>query len=303
MNQPKSIGILTYDTTNLGDWTQTAAALHVWWTFFNKPTTFTQFVKNCIQTSSMESIPITWIQRDTIELQVKPDGIDKVIILCNGWWMHKKDTYAFVTPDWIVPIYTSIHITNRDMLTPSVIEHLQRYAPIGCRDASTAQLCRKHGIDAYFSGCITMLLDLHDPLSGLECTEDFSSNELHIDILLRMNVQPSKPLLKRTQHHNELGELYNIIRVIQDTYNYMHAARIVTARLHVWLPLATNGANVILMSKHTNLAFKNGDKDNESEEINRFAGLTEIVYNTDSVGMFKKGLLADTLQRIERVFF
>jgi hypothetical protein len=57
------------------------------------------------------------------------------------------------------------------------------------------------------------------------------------------------------------------------------------------------------MSKHTNLAFKNGDKDNESEEINRFAGLTEIVYNTDSVGMFKKGLLADTLQRIERVFF
>ena len=34
------IGIMTYDTTNLGDWTQTAAALYVWWIYFKKPRTF-----------------------------------------------------------------------------------------------------------------------------------------------------------------------------------------------------------------------------------------------------------------------
>ena len=40
-----SIGILAYDTVNLGDWTQTAGAMYAWWTYFQKPNTFKQFVE------------------------------------------------------------------------------------------------------------------------------------------------------------------------------------------------------------------------------------------------------------------
>ena len=292
---------MTYDTVNLGDWTQTAAAMYVWWVHFHKPNTFKQFIEECVTQSRMNEYPVTWINRDQIGSSVKPDGIDQVIMICNGWWMHKKGTYQFITPDWLVPIYTSMHFTDAGIITPDVRDHLVRYQPIGCRDSSTMKLLCSLGIDAYFSGCLTMTMNMRDPAFGFVCSEDFSANDIYIDILLRMNIQPLATMIKRTQHHTEPNDLKNINRIVQATYNYMFAVRVVTARLHVWLPLACNGANVVLMSKHTNQPFKNGDADNESEKINRFAGLTEVVYNKDGFDMFRKGLLTDTLEKILQV--
>lgn len=38
------------------------------------------------------------------------------------------------------------------------IEYFKRYQPIGCRDENTAIKLRNHGIDAYFSGCLTLTI-------------------------------------------------------------------------------------------------------------------------------------------------
>jgi len=97
-----SIGILCYNTINLGDWTQTAAALYIWWDYFEKPDTFKQFVQDCITTSYIKNYPITWIERDEISLTAKPNGVDNVILICNAWMMHtKNDRYNFPPPNWI----------------------------------------------------------------------------------------------------------------------------------------------------------------------------------------------------------
>jgi len=252
-----------------------------------------------MEDSTMCGYPVTWINRDFIGSAVKPDRIDQVILLCNGWWMHKKGTYQFITPDWIVPIYTSVHFVDPQMITAEVATHLKRFQPIGCRDLASVTLLQQNGIEAYFSGCLTMVLNMRDPAYGYTQTEDYSQNEIQVDTLNRFNLVPIAPLIKRTQHHKEPGYLPNLARILQDMYNYMFAQQIVTPRLHVWLPLACNGAPVILMSKHTNVAFKVGDKDNESEAINRFGGLTDIALEPKLLPIFTKGLLTDTLEKIQ----
>ena len=77
----------------------------------------------------------------------------------NAWFMHHPEN--FPPTDCINPLYISFHVQERladRMLTPKVIEHLKKYAPIGCRDTATRDLLQNRGIDSYFSGCLTLTL-------------------------------------------------------------------------------------------------------------------------------------------------
>lgn len=58
-------------------------------------------------------------------------------------------------------LFISDHISPgifERLLRPKVIEYLKDYA-IGCRDIRTLKLLRSKGVDAYFSGCLTLTLD------------------------------------------------------------------------------------------------------------------------------------------------
>ena len=84
-----------------------------------------------------------------------------------------------VVSQQINPLYISYHIHNRDppvrpwmmekiseyrysstMINKDTIQNLIKFQPIGCRDISTQIELEKHGIKAYFSGCITLTLDI-----------------------------------------------------------------------------------------------------------------------------------------------
>ena len=293
-------------TPNLGDWTQTAASLYVWWIHFNKPDTFKEFLEKCINTSYICNYPITWIDRDNISLIDKPDGIDNVLILCNAWWMHKiNGTYNFPPPDWIKPIFISFHICQESILSHDTIKYLIKHQPIGCRDISTQKLLEDRGIYAYFSGCLTMVLDLKDPNLGFTSNIDYSNNIIHIDYSdLRQDCSPNNlNIIKKTQNHREIGNNMNIINAIQECVNNMTATQIITTRLHVWLPLICNDANITLMNKQTNKQFANNDTDNHGQHINRFNGLTQIVYdNKYKLKIFRKILLNKALLEINKFF-
>jgi hypothetical protein len=80
----------------------------------------------------------------------------------------------------------------------------------------------------------------------------------------------------------------------------MSAIKVVTLRLHMWLPLACNDCNVVLMNNSTKKEFVNGDKDNAYQSVNRFNGLTELVYNKAVLHAFKPVLLQDLLTRMDK---
>ena len=287
------IGILIYDTTNLGDWTQTAAALYVWWVYFKRPNTFKNFVETCIEKSEIESYPIIWINRDRISECIKPKEIHKVIILCNGWWMNKyNDEYCFIAPEWIIPIYISVHISNPEILSEEVIEYLKKNEPIGCRDNSTKILLQNNGVNAYFSGCLTMTLNLRDTKLGFIPKNNYQDKIVIIDY----DIESTENTIKLTQFISDIHNKYNLIDTIQRSIDLLFAEKVITNRLHVWLPLICNNANIVLMNNNTKKEFVSGDSDYQN--INRFAGIIEVINNKNNLKVFNSLLLNKTLYEI-----
>ncbi|MEG7371146.1 polysaccharide pyruvyl transferase family protein [Serratia marcescens] len=84
---------------------------------------------------------------------------NKAKMIMNAWYMDLPEN--FPPSDNVCPLYVSIHINStvaEKMLTPAAIEHFKKYSPIGCRDFYTRDLLQKKGIDAYYSGCMTLTL-------------------------------------------------------------------------------------------------------------------------------------------------
>ncbi len=98
---------------------------------------------------------------------------EPVKLIMNGWFMHKPENWPPVKQ--IVPFLTSFHINPaiaERMLSEKGIEYfkeyVKKYGPVGARDKGTERLLKSKGIEAYFSGCLTLTLGKtykHNPKS------------------------------------------------------------------------------------------------------------------------------------------
>lgn len=82
-------------------------------------------------------------------------------IIMNGWYMHNPANWP--PSDKIDPLFVAVHINSlaKDALTtPESIKYFKKHEPIGCRDHYTMELLKKKGVDAYFSGCMTLTLGM-----------------------------------------------------------------------------------------------------------------------------------------------
>ena len=78
----------------------------------------------------------------------------------NGWFTH--NIHNWMPSDDIEPIFVSFHMNNTAapfMLSEKGIAYLKKHQPIGCRDQFTADTLNAKGIDAHFTGCLTLTLD------------------------------------------------------------------------------------------------------------------------------------------------
>ncbi|MEN3324120.1 polysaccharide pyruvyl transferase family protein [Mariniflexile soesokkakense] len=85
---------------------------------------------------------------------------DEIKLIMNGWFTHNY--HHWVPSDKITPFYVAFHMNSSAapyMFTEKGIAHLKKHEPIGCRDKYTVQILKKKGIDAYFTGCLTLTLD------------------------------------------------------------------------------------------------------------------------------------------------
>lgn len=83
----------------------------------------------------------------------------KVATIMNGWYMHNPIHWP-PSPS-IIPLFVAFHINTSvkdQMLNVESIQYLKKYEPIGCRDLFTVNCLKSKGIDAYFSGCMTLTL-------------------------------------------------------------------------------------------------------------------------------------------------
>jgi len=130
-------GLLTYDTNNIGDEIQSIAAR--------------QF---------LPKIDI-YLNRDYL-CSVRSKHRIKVIM--NGWFTSRPENWP--PAPVIDPLFVSFHITksaSKKLTSPESISYFRKHEPIGCRDYYTRDLLRDKGVDAYFSGCLTLTLEKKSP--------------------------------------------------------------------------------------------------------------------------------------------
>ena len=85
---------------------------------------------------------------------------DSTQIILNGWFTH--NVHHWVPSQAVDPLFVSFHVNNTAapfMLTPEAVAYLKEHEPIGCRDKFSAQILQEKGVDAYFTGCLTLTLD------------------------------------------------------------------------------------------------------------------------------------------------
>ncbi len=84
---------------------------------------------------------------------------EDIALIANGWYMHEPTHWP--PSDKIHPLFVALHLNKlaeKELLSPENIEYFKRHQPIGCRDHYTEENLKKLGVDAYFSGCLTLTL-------------------------------------------------------------------------------------------------------------------------------------------------
>lgn len=81
------------------------------------------------------------------------------IVSMNGFFMGEAN---WPPSKYVVPIFFAFHIApgwEKVICSPDGVAYLKKYQPIGCRDHGTAAILKRYGVDAYYSGCVTLTFD------------------------------------------------------------------------------------------------------------------------------------------------
>lgn len=85
---------------------------------------------------------------------------DDVKLIMNGWFTH--NLFNWIPSEDIDPLFVSFHMNSSAapfLLDDKSVAYLKNNEPIGCRDRYTVKLLKEKGVEAYFSGCLTLTLD------------------------------------------------------------------------------------------------------------------------------------------------
>jgi len=211
--------------------------------------------------------------------EIKTYSGSQVKMIMNGWW-RIFDGNEVVSPN-ILPFYTSYHIAYPEEVTETTFNDLKKYEPIGCRDFATTQFLKKHGVKAYFSGCLTLTLGKNYRVPDEQRTQevifsDFDTKLLHSDRnvfdFFKSNSHSGK---RQRKNHNLIH--YTISQFLRDVdpkdivelrhsmplrdqphekhfeiaeeyvKRYARARMVITSRIHSALPCLGLGTPVLLV--------------------------------------------------------
>lgn len=128
---------------------------------------------------------------------------EKVKMIMNGWYLDCLD--AWPPSKDIDPLLISMHFNTSVNETKEVIlsdesrDFFSSYGPVGCRDYPTVELLDENGIDAYYSGCLTLTLE--------------SANMENENKYIVVNSIKSKPLIKYLKTKTDLP-IYDIYQLV-----------------------------------------------------------------------------------------
>lgn len=207
---------------------------------------------------------------------------EPIKMILNGWFTHNAANW--VPSDDIIPFFVSFHMNNTAaplMLSEKGIEYLKKHQPIGCRDQYTVDTLKKHNIDAYFTGCLTLTLDSYkvddsertdnvyivDPLYGYttprKVTRNYKSfiksvlngkifelgkRKKHLKNFVSKELLESAIYVNQEPPANTYSHEQKFEMAAKLLHDYARAKLVITSRIHCALPCLAMGTPVIFVN-------------------------------------------------------
>ncbi|MCK8520589.1 polysaccharide pyruvyl transferase family protein [Aquimarina sp. D1M17] len=207
---------------------------------------------------------------------------EQVQLIMNGWFTH--NIHNWVPSENIDPIFVSFHMNNTAapyMLSEKGIAYLKKHAPIGCRDQFTADTLNAKGIDAFFTGCLTLTLDSYkvddaergddiyivDPLYSYPRPEKVFYNtkitiknilngtafqlgkkNKHLKNFISEEVLSSAEFINQEPPSNQYTDEEKFDMAEKLLHKYARAKLVITSRIHCALPCLALGTPVIFVN-------------------------------------------------------
>ena len=185
-------------------------------------------------------LEVMTVHRDASMYEEIPDD---AWVLCFGWYMHALFSmrHGFPLHRNLRPIFISFHCNKRDLLTPEAVDYLKRYGPVGCRDWTTVYLLTSIGVPAFFSGCVTTTINTVFP--DLDEAPPADAPVGYVDALEpppgAVTYRHSEGIVRKRPFVDNVRAGIDLL----ETYRRKHR-RIVTSRLHCYLPVRSIGTEV-----------------------------------------------------------
>ena len=95
------------------------------------------------------------------KIQDFDEDVDVKTIM-NAWYLNCPE--AWPPSRNINPLLVSMHFSSHQFTKDAILskesrEYFKDYGPVGCRDIYTQEFLNDNGIDAYYTGCLTLTLD------------------------------------------------------------------------------------------------------------------------------------------------
>ncbi len=206
----------------------------------------------------------------------------KTKLIMNGWFTH--NIHNWVPSEDISPIFVSFHMNNTAapfMLSDKGVAYLKKHEPIGCRDQFTANTLMEKGIEAYFTGCLTLTLDSYkvddsergdeiyivDPLYNYPRSEKVFYNakltvknilngkafqlgkkNKHLKRILSKDLIDNSNFINQEPPSNTYSEKEKFAMAEDLLAKYAKAKLVITSRIHCALPCLALGTPVIFIN-------------------------------------------------------
>ena len=190
----------------------------------------------------------------------------------NAYWSGTRASWP--PPSNIDPILLSIHITSRvQQRWADHVEYLKLREPIGSCDPSTLNFLREHGVQAFFSGCLTLMLE-NPNIDGLR-TEDIYITDVkeHLIKLFPSEIQSKAIYVNHRVTTND--SLQRFTKGYERLKKYGSAKLVITQRIHCALPCVAMGTPVIFINSP---GLPGGSSTTNSP---RTGGLTQLFHTLD----------------------
>ncbi|HEY4615222.1 MAG TPA: glycosyltransferase [Citricoccus sp.] len=262
-----NIGVLDYkhpdftrQSANIGDYIQTIGALTHLAQFQNLSvhgdedlTSTVELLQSRTEESfrkeldSPAAVNLVRVDRDDMHRNTIPDN---TWLVAFGWYMHApfRGEYDFPWPEQVNPLFISFHVNRREMLTEEAIRYLRQHGPIGCRDWTTVYLLRSVGVEAFFSGCLTTTVNAVFPAqSRVERHGKVAIVDKRMDDAVGALVPVGTTVETITQASASISRAplaQNVTDALELLEGYRGYDRIITSRLHCYLPATSLGCTV-----------------------------------------------------------